>query len=298
MAKDPAFLFYSKDWLEGTAEMLPQEKGIYIDLLCHQHQKGDIPADTQRLARLVGLSETEFLPIWEGVKSKFVEANGIPNGTPNGKRLVNRKLTEVMGERATKGHKNKIIGTLASLIRHRQEPEKIKNLIKKAFKVDDFTDVPTELLTERLTEWYIKRLKSIENGNAIANEDGNIIKEGGAGEGIPAGSSETGVQPPTAAKVINIDFDTFWDLYDKKVGPKDKLQKKWAALTDKERQAAMEHIPKYKESQPDKQYRKDPCTYLNNKAFNDEIIPSNGTPRSITKPVPTAKPEGSFTDGW
>lgn len=302
MAKDPAFLFYSKDWLEGTAEMLPIEKGIYIDLLCHQHQKGDIPADTQRLARLVGLSESEFLPIWEGVKNKFIEANGIPNGIPNGtsngKRLVNRKLTEVMGDRASKGHKNKIIGTLASLIRYRKEPYKIKILIKQAFNVDDFTDVPTELLTERLTEWYIKRLKSIEN--AIANENGNKDKEGGTGEGIPPVGDGLGNHLPAESNVINIEFDTFWNLYDKKVGPKDKLQKKWAALTNAERQAAIDHIPKYKQAQPDKQFRKDPSTYLNNKSFNDEIISSNGTPKPIptTKPIPTAKSAGSFTNDW
>lgn len=71
---------------------------------------------------------------------------------------------------------------------------------------------------------------------------------------------------------INIDFDIFWDLYDKKVGDKVKLKKKWDSLTDKERETAITHIPLYKKSKPDKQFRKDPQTYLNNKSFNDEII--------------------------
>ncbi len=71
---------------------------------------------------------------------------------------------------------------------------------------------------------------------------------------------------------INIDFDIFWDLYDKKVGEKVKLKKKWGNLTDKERETAIAHIPLYKKSKPDKQFRKDPQTYLNNKSFNDEII--------------------------
>jgi uncharacterized protein YdaU (DUF1376 family) len=40
--KDPAFLFYPKDWITGTAFLTKTQKGIYIDLLCLQHQKGYI----------------------------------------------------------------------------------------------------------------------------------------------------------------------------------------------------------------------------------------------------------------
>jgi len=87
---------------------------------------------------------------------------------------------------------------------------------------------------------------------------------------------------------INISFDVFWDLYDKKVGEKGKLKKKWQSLSDNERELAIKHIPDYKIAQPDKIYRKDPSTYLNNKSFNDEIITSNKnvvTNKVITKPV-------------
>ena len=42
MAKDPAFLFYSSDFLTGTMFMSNEDIGIYIKLLCVQHQKGVI----------------------------------------------------------------------------------------------------------------------------------------------------------------------------------------------------------------------------------------------------------------
>lgn len=71
---------------------------------------------------------------------------------------------------------------------------------------------------------------------------------------------------------LNIDFDVFWNLYDKKVGDKQKLIKKWQNLKNEERELAINHIPKYKVAQPDKKFRKDPQTYLNNKSWNDEII--------------------------
>ena len=73
-------------------------------------------------------------------------------------------------------------------------------------------------------------------------------------------------------KAINIEFDVFWELYDKKRGDKDKLERKWFSLSDSDRRKVIEHIPIYKKSEPDKQYRKDPSTYLNNKSWNDEII--------------------------
>jgi hypothetical protein len=39
MAKDPAFLFYSSDFLVGTMTMTDEQVGKYIKLLCLQHQK-------------------------------------------------------------------------------------------------------------------------------------------------------------------------------------------------------------------------------------------------------------------
>lgn len=40
MSKDPAFLFYSSDFLTGTMTMTNEQVGIYIRLLCLQHQQG------------------------------------------------------------------------------------------------------------------------------------------------------------------------------------------------------------------------------------------------------------------
>jgi len=40
MAKDPAFLFYSSDFLTGVSDLTFEERGQYITLLCLQHQKG------------------------------------------------------------------------------------------------------------------------------------------------------------------------------------------------------------------------------------------------------------------
>lgn len=75
----------------------------------------------------------------------------------------------------------------------------------------------------------------------------------------------------SVSKINTYAFDEFWELYDKKVD-KDKALKKWIALTQLERDSAMRHIPLYKKSQPEKRFRKDPCTYINNKSWENEII--------------------------
>ena len=40
MSKDPAFLFYSSDFLTGTMFLSDEQTGRFIKLLCVQHQKG------------------------------------------------------------------------------------------------------------------------------------------------------------------------------------------------------------------------------------------------------------------
>lgn len=42
MAKDPAFLFYTADFMIGVAFMTYVQRGKYISLLCYQHQLGHL----------------------------------------------------------------------------------------------------------------------------------------------------------------------------------------------------------------------------------------------------------------
>src|SRR3990172_2953077 len=72
-------------------------------------------------------------------------------------------------------------------------------------------------------------------------------------------------------KSINVPFEKFWNLYEKKIDRK-KCEPKWKRLTDKERTECIENLPAYIQSTPDKKFRRDPETYLNNKSWENEII--------------------------
>lgn len=122
--KDPAYLFYSSDFLTGCASLTMEERGQYITLLCLEHQLGRLSEKTIRLsvgsvsvdvlAKFKqdenGLMYNERLEIEIEKRSNFVDTrrnnglkggrpkaenkkpNGLANGKPNAK--ANEKLIE------------------------------------------------------------------------------------------------------------------------------------------------------------------------------------------------------------
>ncbi len=82
-------------------------------------------------------------------------------------------------------------------------------------------------------------------------------------------------------------FDNAWNLYEKKVGCKEKLRKKWNSMTKADRKAATEYIPLYVISTPERQYRKNFQTFLNQRGWEDELI------GEATPPTQQAEPQQS-----
>lgn len=78
-------------------------------------------------------------------------------------------------------------------------------------------------------------------------------------------------------------FERAWNLYDKKVGCKAKLEKKWNSMSQKDRKAAIEYIPLYVIATEDKKYRKNLQTFLNQRGWEDEIIGATPPPASVNE---------------
>ena len=86
MAKDPAVLFYTSDFLSGTYTMSDEQVGKYIRLLCFQHQKGI-------------LTEKDMLNICktydEDIYSKFVKTEeGYYNEKMHNETVRRKSYTE------------------------------------------------------------------------------------------------------------------------------------------------------------------------------------------------------------
>tara|TARA_B100001059_G_C17815319_1_gene574863 strand:- start:631 stop:1326 length:696 start_codon:yes stop_codon:yes gene_type:complete len=205
MSKDPAFLFYSSDFLTGVSDLTMEERGQFITLLCLQHQKGHLTKKVMQL-QCHGTPTADVL-------AKFrIDENGL---------YYNERVEQEREKRA------------AHSVKQRENALKRWNKNKSSTK------------------------QTLSNGNATAmpleneneNEDVNEIIV----EIYPA-------------------FSDFWNLYDKKIGSRDKIEKKWNSITQKTKEQIIDYLPAYLEATPDKTYRKNPQTFLNNKSWEDEII--------------------------
>lgn len=71
MKKSPAFSFYAKDFLTGTATMTLAERGAYVTLLSHQWDSGTVPSGDAPRSRLLGTTVAQARTLWAAVSVKF-----------------------------------------------------------------------------------------------------------------------------------------------------------------------------------------------------------------------------------
>lgn len=124
----------------------------------------------------------------------------------------------------------------------------------------------------------------IEN-NIIYNLDNTLDSDNNLDNlKIENNNSLSPLPSPSHAKKEEYDeeFEKFWNMYGKKVGDKSKIQAKFLRLPQAVRLQIFRTLPAYIESTPDKKFRKNPETYLNNKSWNDEIINDNGARQTQT----------------
>lgn len=82
-------------------------------------------------------------------------------------------------------------------------------------------------------------------------------------------------------------FSEFWEFYDKKKD-KQRAEKVYKKISLRDRKCIFATLQAYKDSTPDKQYRKNPETYLRNRTWEDEIIPT-GNDRCSKTPAQVLK---------
>lgn len=75
--KSPAFQFYPKDFMAGTATMSLQEVGAYMRLLCFAWDAGGVPNDASERARICGCSRAQERELWKKVGKKFSLQNDV-----------------------------------------------------------------------------------------------------------------------------------------------------------------------------------------------------------------------------
>ena len=174
--KDPAFLFYSTDFYEGTRTMLPEERACFLDLMIYQHQRGYIPNDIKRvLLYCNGIDEATLKATLEA-KFKLTY-----------KGWINERLQMVIEEREAYSEKQSINGIVG------QFWKKAKGILsKKDFDnlKDSLSNQSNNYIWELIKDKEINKatleamleasLKHYRNRDRDINKD--LIKEGVKGE--------------------------------------------------------------------------------------------------------------------
>ncbi|MFS0489933.1 hypothetical protein [Leadbetterella byssophila] len=171
--KDPAFLFYAKDFYEGTRMMLPEERACYIDLLIYQHQNGIIPNDLKRMQ--LYCSGVELATLQATLQAKFEQTS---------EGWLNKKMQEVISDRKEYAKKQSESGKIGHFWRKiyfffkKNDAAKLKKALHKDFIISnyehfDFTNVATlqGSLKQRLSIYNIENANAIENEIENGNED-------------------------------------------------------------------------------------------------------------------------------
>jgi uncharacterized protein YdaU (DUF1376 family) len=159
--KDPAFLFYSKDFYEGTRTMLPKERACYIDLLIYQHQHGPIPDESERMC--LYCSGIDKATLKATLKAKF-------KLTDDG--WINERLDRVATDRRAYSEGQSVNGRIGQFWKKvkakvsAKEMRQLKTLVYDEIGKEKFVEMMDEpkATLEGLLEGL---LKHIANANAI-----------------------------------------------------------------------------------------------------------------------------------
>jgi len=78
LRRSPSFQLYCSSFLASCITMTNQQVGAYIRLLCWQWDHDAVPSQEESLRKILGgITKREFRAIWDVLRNKFVEENGL-----------------------------------------------------------------------------------------------------------------------------------------------------------------------------------------------------------------------------
>jgi uncharacterized protein YdaU (DUF1376 family) len=138
MSKDPAVLFYTSDFLSGTFTMTNEQVGMYIRLLCLQHQKGKLTEKD-----MLSICRAYDIDIW----SKFKNEDGAFYNERMYNETVRRQKFSESRRNNAKSPKNE--STSKAYAKHMEtETENETITINR-------TKAKIEILDPKFEEWWI-----------------------------------------------------------------------------------------------------------------------------------------------
>jgi hypothetical protein len=190
-------------------------------------------------------------------------------------------------------HKSEKYGTILLQQKDKQTEYPLKNFALKLAKYLPWDPQTIETGLKELTEQNVVQIegdqlsqKRMVKDNALSETRSEAGKAGGfhkhlaiaKPEAKPLANTESESEDEIESDLLKkVPFEKFWEIYDKKIDRK-KCEPKWNRLTKQEQENCIAKMPIYIDSTPDKKYRRDPETYLNNKSWENEVIRSGNQP--------------------
>ncbi len=140
MSKDPAFLFYSSDFLTGTLLMSMEQKGKFITLLCIQHQKGHMIE--KDMLQICGTYD-------EDIFSKFKKDNDGKFYNERLKEEIEKRKAYSESRRNNRKKKEDMIDISKTYVQHMENEN--ENVIKNK-KITSFQKPTIEQVEEYMKE--------------------------------------------------------------------------------------------------------------------------------------------------
>ena len=158
MSKDPAFLFYSSDFLTGTMFMDDEQVGKFIRLMCAQHQKGRL--SEKDMLKICGTHDADIFE-----KFERDEAGNYFNTRLE--QEVDKRKAYSESRRNNRKKKEDMLITSSSYVQHMENENENEDIIE-----DRVIDKQIEGKPKRFVKPTIEQLESYmeERGmNNVAN---------------------------------------------------------------------------------------------------------------------------------
>ncbi len=170
MAKDPAFMFYTNDFISGTQFMSNEEVGIYIRLLCAQHQHGRL--SEKQVLFICKTKDNEVLQKFEIDEDGFYYNLRLENEINKRKSFSESRAKNRLGK--IKDTKKQVKKKSKTLVKHMEDENRDENIYiinnKSEFEktFDEFEKFRIKIkkpLTDYAKKLILDKLENLAPGN-------------------------------------------------------------------------------------------------------------------------------------
>ena len=207
MSKDPAFLFYYKDFDSDTADWEADAIGWYVRLLIFQAGNGYIPSDIEQLAQVGRVKFSEYQIFCE----RWAKRLACKFKTLSDERLYNPKLSKVQSERKSGAVKKSVLAVFGNYIKSNELSVSEEKYLKNEFHKNKifYEILDDEKRKNEILKYIESIMDKLKNKNAKRTQQEDAVADVNEIEV----KDEIIVEPKPKFPFSSKEFLAQWDLW-------------------------------------------------------------------------------------